>query len=342
MRQTSVEAASFVPRSPLVRPLPASLVWQIVLVAGVCALVGAVTLQTAANLRARGIASGFGYLANSAGFEIASGPIAYSARDSYARALLLGLANTLRVSAAGIVIAGALGVAIGIARLSNVWIVSTASRIYVEALRNTPLLLQLLFWYSLWQSLPGTHEALNPLSGVFLSARGLFLPALEWQQVYPWLAVDRPVPAGFNFRGGTSISPEFGALLIGLSTCTAAFIGEIVRGGILAVPRGQTEAASTLGLSRLRTLRHVVLPQALPVIVPPTTSQFLNLTKNSSLAVAIGYPDLISVTNTTLNQTGQAVEAVALAAACYLAISLVVSLLMQRSAAIRSQRVAPA
>ena len=162
-------------------------------------------------------------------------------------------------------------------------------------------------------------------------------------RVHPAVAIEHPAFVGFDFRGGLSISPEFAALLIGLSTYTAAFIGEIVRGGILAVDRGQTEAAAALGLSRGRTLRLVVLPQALRVIVPPTTSQFLNLVKNSSLAVAIGYPDLISITNTTLNQTGQAIEAIALVAMVYLAISLVISLVMNLynpAAAMRGQELA--
>jgi general L-amino acid transport system permease protein len=338
MRPTYADPETVRRRSLSTRLPPRAVVWQAVAVATVCAIVAMVAMQTVANLKARGIASGFGYLGHSAGFEISPGPIAYSSRDTYARALALGLANTLRVSMVGIVIAGALGVLVGVARLSSIWIVSMIARVYVEALRNTPLLLQLLFWYSLWQTLPGPHEALNPLPGVFLSGRGLFLPGLEWHRDVPWLVVDRPALSGFDFRGGLSVSPEFATLLFGLSTCTAAFIGEIVRGGILAVARGQIEAAAALGLSRLRTLRLVVLPQALPVIVPPTTSQFLNLAKNSSLAVAIGYPDLISVTNTTLNQTGQAVEAVVLAALCYLAISLAVSLAMHRYAAAAEKR----
>jgi len=228
-----------------------------------------------------------------------------------AGALEVGLVNTLRVAALGILIATALGLFVGVARLSPLWIASTASTVYVEALRNTPLLLQLLFWYSLLQALPTARNALHPVPGVFLSNRGLVV-------------------------GGVSASPEFAALLIGVSTCAAAFIGEIVRGGILAVERGQTEAAAALGLSRLRILRLVVLPQAMPVIVPPVTSQFLNLTKNSSLAVAIGYPDLVSITNTTLNQTGQAVEAIALAMVVYLAVSLAISSFMARVAGART------
>jgi general L-amino acid transport system permease protein len=228
----------------------------------------------------------------------------------------VGVVNTLRVALAGIVAATVLGVAVGLARVSRLRVVSALAAAYVEALRNTPLLLQLLFWYALTQALPGPRAALHPLPGVFLCNRGLFLPGL----------FGRPAFAGFDFRGGLSVTPEFGALLVCLATYTAAFIGEIVRGGILSVGRGQTEAAAALGLSRGQALRLVVLPQALAVIVPPTTSQYLNLAKNSSLAVAIGYPELISVTDSTLNQTGQAIEAITVAMLVYLAISLTFSL----------------
>ena len=302
--------------------------WQIVAVAAVVAIVAAVAVQTATNLRARGIASGFEFLSRAAGFEIARGPIEFSSRDTYARALLVGLLNTLRVSLIGIVLATALGVALGMARLSNIWIASRIARGYVEVIRNTPLLLQLLFWYSLTQALPGPREAVNPVPGVFLCFRGLFFPSLLWHSGDTWISVVRPVLLGFDFQGGASVSPEFAALLVGLTTYTAAFIGEIVRGGILAVDTGQREAAAALGLSRMQVLRLVVLPQALRVVIPPTTTQFLNLLKNSSLAVAIGYPDLISITNTTLNQTGQAIEAIALAMSVYLAIGVSLSLAM--------------
>jgi general L-amino acid transport system permease protein len=364
-------------------PRTRAMVWQIAAVALVGVAIALVAMQTAANLKQRGIASGFDYLGRAAGFEIARGPLSYSSRDTYARALALGLLNTLRVSLLGIVIAAALGLVIGVARLSTIWVVSTTARVYVEVLRNTPLLLQLLFWYALSQALPTTHAALNPLPGVFLSNRGLFLPRLALSEGgglwlggalltfvllvplvltrsrvrrdrtgrglpttrllagafvlllsvaivvgRPVVAVERPALIGFNFRGGLSISPEFAALLIGLSTYTAAFIGEIVRGGVLSVDRGQSEAAKALGLSRGRVLRLVVLPQALRVITPPTTSQFLNLLKNSSLAVAIGYPDLIAITNTTVNLTGQAIEAIMVVAMIYLAISLAISAAM--------------
>jgi general L-amino acid transport system permease protein len=314
-------------------PRTRAIAWQVVVVVLVCVAIALVAMQTASNLKLRGIASGFDYLRRTAGFEIAPGPLPYSSRDTYTRALELGLVNTLRVSLLGIVVAGALGLVVGVARLSNIWIVSAASRVYVEIMRNTPLLLQLLFWYALSQGLPTPHDALNPLPGVFLSNRGLFLPGLALREGFPWLggrlAIEYPALVGFNFRGGVSVSPEFAALLIGLSTFTAAFIAEIVRGGILSVDRGQTEAARALGLSRGRILRLVVLPQAVRVITPPTTSQFLNLLKNSSLAVAIGYPDLISITNTTVNQTGQAIEAITLVAMIYLA-GLVISIVMNR------------
>jgi len=306
-------------------PRTRAFLWQTAVVVIVCAIVAIASMQAASNLQARGIASGFDYLTREAGFEISRGPLSYSSRDTYARALALGVLNTLRVSLLGIAIAAVLGLSIGVARLSNIWIVSTMSKACVEVLRNTPLLLQLLFWYSLSQALPAPRDALNPLPGVFLCFRGLFLPSLAW---HDGMTLEQPALIGFDFRGGLSISPEFAALLIGLSTCTAAFIGEIVRGGILAVDRGQTEAAAALGLSRGRVLRLVVLPQAWRVMVPPTTSQFLNLAKNSSLAVAIGYPDVMSIANTTLNQTGQAIEALTLVTVVYLAIGLTISLAM--------------
>lgn len=298
-------------------------VWQAAALIAVAAILAAVSLQTAANLKARGIASGFGYLGRAAGFEIAPGPLRYSSRDTYARALAIGVCNTARVSLAGGLFAAALGVSIAVARLSRIEMVSTAAAAYVEIVRNTPLLLQLLVWYSLSQSLPGTHDALHPLPGVFLSSRGLFLPWIRWRGGS--LFIEYPAAGAFDFHGGLSISPEFLALLAGLSTYTAAFLGEIIRGGLVAVDQGQIEAAAALGLSRARALQLVVMPQALPMIVPPAVSQFLNLLKNSSLAVAIGYPDLISITNTTLNQTGQAVEAIAVAMGVYLAISVTVS-----------------
>jgi general L-amino acid transport system permease protein len=276
--------------------------------------------NTMANLEERRIASGFGFLQREAGFEIGeSALLTYSASDSYLRALVVGLTNTLAIAVVGIVVASALGTVIGLCRLSRNFLLRNLSAAYVEFVRNVPLLVQLFFWYAvITEGLPQAREALSPLPGLFLSNRGIFFPTFS----------SVPELQGFNFAGGAALSPEFAALLIGLAIYTAAFIAEIVRAGILAVDRGQTEAAHALGLSRVQTLRRIVLPQALRVIVPPMTSQYLNLTKNSSLAVAIGYPDLVSIANTTMNQTGQAIEGIAVIMAVYLTISLSISAFM--------------
>jgi general L-amino acid transport system permease protein len=276
--------------------------------------------NTMANLEERRIASGFGFLQRESGFEIGeSAFLRYSASDTYLRALIVGLTNTLAVAVVGIVLATILGTFIGLFRLSKNFLLRTLSAVYVEFMRNVPVLVQLFFWYAvITEGLPGPREALSPLPGVFLSNRGIFFPTFS----------SVPEIQGFNFAGGMAISPEFAALLIGLTTYTAAFIAEIVRAGILAVDRGQGEAAHALGLSRPQTTRLVILPQALRVIIPPMTSQYLNLTKNSSLAVAIGYPDLVSIANTTMNQTGQAIEGIAIIMAVYLTISLSISAFM--------------
>jgi len=276
--------------------------------------------NTASNLAARNIASGFAFLAREAGFEIGETTfLAYGAADSYLRALTVGLANTFRVAAIGIVLVTLLGALIGLARLSPNWLLARLAAGYVEIVRNVPLLVQLFFWYVLIaENLPGPRQALEPLPGVFLSNRGIVFPT-------PWSV---PILSGFNFAGGVALTPEFAALLTGLVTYTAAFVAEIVRAGILAVSRGQVEAAYAVGLTRRGALRHVIVPQALRLIVPPLTSQYLNLTKNSSLAVAIGYPDLVSIANTTMNQTGQAIEGIAIIMAVYLTISLAISALM--------------
>lgn len=275
--------------------------------------------NTLANLADRHIASGFGFLDREAGFAIGETLFSYSAADSYLRALLAGLANTFRVSLLGIVLATALGAAVGLCRLSKNYLLSSMSALYVEFVRNVPLLVQLFFWYALISDVfPAPRQALQPLPGVFLSNRGIFFP----------LPGSVPALHGFNFSGGGSLSPEFATLLLGLTVYTAAFIGEIVRAGILSVRRGQVEAARALGLSRGAMLRHIVMPLALRLIVPPLASQYLNLVKNSSLAVAIGYPDLVSIANTTINQTGQAIEGIVIIMAVYLTISLAISALM--------------
>jgi general L-amino acid transport system permease protein len=276
--------------------------------------------NTLANLEERRIASGFGFLQREAGFEIGETFfLRYGAADSYLRALIVGLINTLAVSAIGIVIASALGTLIGLLRLTRNFLLRTLAALYVEFVRNVPLLVQLFFWYALiTEVLPHPRDALQPLPGVFFSNRGMFFPSFD----------SVPSLQGFNFAGGIGVSPEFAALLLGLGTYTAAFIAEIVRAGILAVSRGQVEAAHAIGLTSGQTTRLVVMPQALRVIVPPLTSSYLNLVKNSSLAVAIGYPDLVSIANTTMNQTGQAIEGIVTIMAVYLTISLSISALM--------------
>ena len=292
---------------PARRQRLSGVVWQLAAVAAVCAILTIVAAQTAASLRARGISSGFAYLGRSAGFEIAPGPVPYSSRDTNARALAVGVVNTVRVAALGILTAGGIGVVVAVARLSSLWGVATAARAYVEMVRNVPLLLQILCWSAFLQRLPDAAAPWRPVAGMSLTNRGLSL-----------------------FDGVVTMSPEFAALFAALSIYTSAFISENVRGGIVAVSRGQKEAAAALGLSRLQALRAVVLPQALPVITPPTVSQLVSLMKNSSLAAAIGYPDLMSVTNTTINQTGQAVEATGVAMALYLSASLAIAVLARR------------
>ncbi len=354
--------------------------YQVLVLGGVVLLAWYLISNTLHNLGTRNIATGFGFLGREAGFGISEHVIPYSPADTYFRAIVVGLLNTLLVSFLGIILATILGTLAGIARLSRNWLVARFATIYVETARNVPVLLQLFFWYALvTEGLPSAREAFNPLPGVFLSNRGLKLPApiadpayglmaialvlgivgawgvARWArlrqertgQLFPSFRVglalilglplvaylaggaptafDMPELRGFNFAGGITVSPEFTALLVGLVVYTASYIAEIVRGGILAVSHGQTEAGLALGLSRGLVLRKIILPQALRVIIPPMTSQYLNLTKNSSLAVAIGYPDLVSTANTAINQTGQAVEGIAIIMGVYLTVSLSIS-----------------
>jgi len=305
-------------------PRVRSIVYQAVVVAAVGLGAWYFISNAVENLVARRIASGFGFLLREAGFEIGETTfLSYHAGDTYLKALAVGLFNTLRVAALAIIFSTVLGVSIGLARLSLNWLLAKLAAIYVEVIRNVPLVVQLFFWYALiTESLPAPSEALSPVTGVFLSNRGFAFPIFG--SVTP-LALDYPVLRGFNFSGGGLLSPEFAAMFLGLTLYTAAFIAEIVRGGISAVDRGQFEAAYSLGLSHRQVMRFIVLPQALRVIVPPTTSQYLNCTKNSSLAVAIGYPDLVSIVNTTINQTGQAIEGISIIMLVYLTISLAIS-----------------
>lgn len=360
-------------------------VYQFLLLAVVGFLIWSAASNAIENLRAQKIASGFGFWHNASGFDINQKLIPYDASSgTYGRAFWVGLLNTLLVASIGIVLSTFLGFFVGVARLSSNWVVSKIAMVYVEVIRNVPLLLQLFFWYNaVLKPLPNPRQSIELPAGALLNNRGLYVPdpqfgpggsLIIWafliglvatfvfrswarkQQAatgrqYPigWVGfglivvlptlvyfiTGRPITfvypelAGFNLRGGIQIFPEFVALLIGLTTYTAGFIAEVVRAGILAVSKGQTEASHALGLRPGPTLKLVVIPQAMRVIIPPLTSNYLNLTKNSSLAVAIGYPDLVQVfTGTVLNQTGQAVEVVAITMAVYLTISLVTSLFM--------------
>jgi general L-amino acid transport system permease protein len=256
------------------------------------------------NLQQLGIQFGFDFLKQQASFDIGEMLISYKPTDSYSRALWVGLINSLRIAVAGIFLTTIVGISAGIARLSDNWLVRNIAIVYVEIFRNTPLLLQLLFWYfAVFLGFPKTENKISLWEFVGLSQNGLELP---------WF----------------TLSPEFSALLLGLTFYTGAFIAEIVRGGIQSVPKGQWEAARSLGLKSGLVMQLVIFPQALRVIIPPLTSQYLNLTKNSSLAIAIGYPDVYFVASTTFNQTGRAVEVMLMIILTYLTLSLTISLIM--------------
>ncbi|HZP75254.1 MAG TPA: amino acid ABC transporter permease [Pseudolabrys sp.] len=365
-------------------PKVRGLVYQVATLIVIVGLGVYFVLNARANLENQRIATGFGFLENTAGFGVNQTLIPYQESDTYGRVFLVGLLNTLLVAGLGIVFATAIGFVMGIARLSSNWLIARLATVYVEVLRNQPLLFQILFWYlAVLGALPPPRQAISIGGEIFLSTRGVALPRPEFgpgsgvvvaafvigilvtlllrayakrrqavtgaQFPLGWSAlalvvglplvvmvvmgfpigIDHPRLRGFNFTGGMVMIPEFAALLIALSTYTGAFIAEIVRSGIQAVSRGQTEAAYSLGLRPGRALRLIIIPQALRVIIPPLTSQYLNLTKNSSLAVGIGYPDLFAVfAGTTLNQTGQAIEILAITMAVYLLISLITSALM--------------
>ncbi|CAN5244827.1 amino acid ABC transporter permease [soil metagenome] len=359
------------------------LVYQIIAVAVLIAVGWTLVANTRANMDARGIQSGFDFLTSPAGFDIGEKLIPYEPENSYWRAFLVGLSNTLRVALVGIVLTTFLGVTIGVGRLSQNWVIRKLCLCYVELFRNVPLLVQLFLWYfALTELLPSVDQAINPLPDVYLNQAGLQYPIPVWafghftaliglvvgivasiawrraatkhrektgeQRPVTWVvvallivttllgwafggaptAMEYPEVGTFNVSGGGAVTPEFLTIVIGLSIYTASFVAEIVRGGIQSVSIGQTEASSALGLTRARALRLVVLPQAMRVIIPPMTNQYLNLTKNSSLAVAVGYPDLVSISNTSLNQTGRAVECIAIVMAVYLFLSLTTAWIM--------------
>ncbi len=368
----------------LYNPTFRSLAFQFIALAALAFFFYTIINNALTNLSARGIATGFDFLDQPAGFGIGLSLIDYNETYSYGRTFVVGLLNTALVSFLGIIFATVIGFMLGVARLSSNWLVSRIAAVYIETFRNVPLLLQILFWYvAVLQALPPARQSLSLGEAIFLNVRGLYMPSPVFEagssvvigsfiigviltiaisiwaknkqrltgQQTPMLRIglgliialplvvyfimgapisaDYPVLKGFNFKGGISIIPELAALLLALSIYTAAFIGEIVRSGINAVSYGQTEAAMSLGLPRAKTLKLVVIPQALRIIIPPLTSQYLNLTKNSSLAMAIGYPDLVSVfAGTTLNQTGQAIEIIAMTMGVYLGLSLLTSALM--------------
>ncbi|SCW92837.1 amino acid ABC transporter permease [Ancylobacter rudongensis] len=336
------------------------------------------------NLAAQKIATGFGFLDNTAGFGINQTLIPYSETSTYGRAFVVGLLNTLLVAVVGILLATIIGFLVGIGRLSKNFVVRTLSTVYVEVLRNLPPLFQILFWYlAVLSAMPGPRNSISLFGEVFISNRGIIIPRplfgdgagivvwaiglailmailfrhwaasrqeetgrylpVLWINLgliigLPLLALiatgfpisfEVPELKGFNFVGGVQVIPEFVALTVALATYTAAFIAENVRSGIQSVSHGQTEAAHSLGLRHAQTLRLVIIPQAMRVIIPPLTSQYLNLTKNSSLAVGIGYPDLVAVfAGTALNQSGQAIEIIAITMGVYLVLSIITATIM--------------
>lgn len=382
----AVETAGPAPRakvSPWNDPVVRGWVFQIVVIGLVGLLFWFLITNTLENLARQKIASGFSYLNREAGFEIGDSMIPYSPASTYARAILVGLLNTLKVAVLGIVLSTIFGTLIGIGRLSPNWLLAKLCEYYVETFRNVPLLLWLFLFYKIIsEAFPGPRQAISVLGALFLSNRGLYFPVPEDDPVHKWMALGllagivgafalhrwakarqaatgKPFPSvragfglvlgvpfviwlmggapaeiswpelkGFNFTGGNVIQPEFTALLLGLVVYTSAFIAEIVRSGILALHKGQSEAAAALGLSRGQAMRLVLLPQALRLIVPPMTSQYLNVTKNSSLAIAIGYPDLVASVNVTINQTGQAIENILIIMVAYLTVSLSISAFM--------------
>ncbi|EGR1577883.1 amino acid ABC transporter permease [Vibrio parahaemolyticus] len=371
-------------KSLIYNPAFRSAIFQIIAIAALVFFFYTIINNALNNLDARGIATGFGFLNQEAGFGIGVTLIEYNETYSYGRTFIVGLLNTALVSVLGIILATAIGFTMGVARLSTNWLVSRLAAVYIETFRNIPLLLQIFFWYfAVLQALPSARQSLSLGEAIFLNVRGLYFPAPVFNEgsgvviaafvigliatisISIWarnkqrltgqqtpmgriglgllvglpllvyfvsgmpISLEYPELKGFNFKGGISIIPELAALLLALSVYTAAFIAEIVRSGINAVSHGQTEAAMSLGLPRAKTLKLVVIPQALRIIIPPLTSQYLNLTKNSSLAMAIGYPDLVSVfAGTTLNQTGQAIEIIAMTMGVYLTLSLLTSALM--------------
>ena len=365
-------------------PVYRAIVFQILVLGGIILLGIYIVNNTLTNLEKQGIASGFGFLQTTAGFDISMHLIDWNEEMTYGRAFVVSVINTILVSIIGIFFATILGFIMGVARLSKNWLISKLAAVYIETFRNIPLLLQIFFWYfAVLRAMPQPRDSFEFLGSFFLNIRGLYAPRplfeaefvivpialviaivatvviAKWAhrrqdqtgQQFPvfWTSLgliiglpllgavvtgfpltwEYPEASRFNIKGGLVLIPEFVALIVALAVYTASFIAEIVRAGIMAVSHGQTEAAYSVGMRPGPTLRLVVIPQAMRVIIPPLTSQYLNLTKNSSLAAAIAYPDLILIfAGTVLMQTGQAVEVIAMAMAVYLTLSLLISAFM--------------
>ena len=355
------------------------IVGQIIVLAIVISAIAFLANNLVNNFQRLNLTFGFDFLSRPASFSVANPPIPYTSTDPYSRALVVGLLNSLQVMFFGIIFASIIGISVGIGRLSDNWLVCKLSGIYVEVLRNTPLLLQLFFWYfAVFLRLPKIDRPIVVGDTVFLTNRGLDIPWYEpnlrtglacftivgcillaiasWikqirvieqgKNTQPWLwslgisaiatillfffGIDWIIPQLENrvIRGGQNLSPEFATLLIGLSIYTAAFIAEVVRAGIQSVNKGQWEAAKALGLKPSTIMQLVIFPQALRVMIPPLTSEFLNLAKNSSLAIAIGYSDIYAIGNTISNQTGKSVEILLIIMTVYLTINLIISSIM--------------
>lgn len=294
------------------------------LLLAVVAIAWALGSEAMANLARRNMSFGFGFLADHANFDIPFRLISWSVGDTYARALLVCTLNTLLVSAMAIVAATLIGLIVGVMRLSTNWLVRNIALCFIEAVRNTPQLVQIIFWYvAVLQTLPGPRQSIHLPLGILLNIRGLFLPSLAHGQI------EYPAMSGFNIAGGIQVPPELVAVWAGLSIYGAAFIAEIVRAAILSVHRGQREAALSLGLKSGQVMRKVVLPQALRVMIPQLTSQYLNIIKGSSLGAAVAYPELFQIfAGTVLNQSGREMETIFILMAIFLSINLVTSAFM--------------
>lgn len=365
-------------------PEKRAIIYQILALAGIFIFTYFILNNMFINIEKRGINTGFDFLSSEAGFGIVQSLIEYDESNSHGKVFIVGLLNTILVSAIGIFFASILGLLIGIGRLSKNFMISKLCMVYVETFRNIPILLQILFWYNVvLASLPSPRQSINYFDSIFFNNRGLYIPKpilesgfiaviiafilaviacaylVKWArkkhdetgEEFPvaWTSIAILIAAptlvffvsgtpatleyaqlkGFNFTGGWTLIPELLALAFALSIYTATYIAEAVRAGIEAVPKGQKEAAHALGLKEHIILKKVVLPQALRVIIPPVINQYLNLTKNSSLATAIGYPELVTIfAGTSLNQVGQAIEIILMTMAVYLTISIVISIIM--------------